>query len=344
MATSPDTRRLPPHSVMSFGEHLDELRRRVVWSLLGVVPIFAGALYFGDRLVELVIAPAQRALHAANLPPILQSTSPLETIGAYIKITLAVTLVLGLPWIIYQLWLFVAPGLHAHERRFARLLLPMSAVLSIAGLLFLYFIMLPAMLYFLVSFGSSLGRPVVATAPLPAGVALQSLIPTLDADPPAPPAGSAWYNRSLEQLRFARPTAAGAVEVLGTPMSITSGIAQQYRIGEYTGLIFFLALAFAIGFQTPVVVLLLGWIGLVDRRFLARNRKYAVFIAAIVAAVLTPTPDPFSMALLALPLYLLFELGLLMLRFLPPSRVARGFTWAGRRYGIAREGPDAGDL
>lgn len=339
MTRAPD----PPHhaAVMSFGDHLEELRRRVLWGLLGVVPIFAVSLVFGGWLIEVLMAPVQAALRRAELPPTLQSTGALESIGAYVKVTLAVTLVLGLPWIIYQLWLFVAPGLHAHERRFAQLLLPMSAVLSLAGLAFLYFVMLPAMLFFLVSFGAGLGRPTVVAAPLPPGITLPT-VPMLDFDPADPPPGSTWYNRSLGEMRFARPDPAGGVEVVGTPMGVTAGIAQQYRIGEYTGLVFFLAVAFALGFQTPVVVLLLGWIGLVERRFLARNRKYAVFIAAIASALLTPTPDPISMTVLAVPLYLLFELGLILLKVLPPSRVARGFTWGGKRYGLS-EPASAGD-
>jgi sec-independent protein translocase protein TatC len=326
---------------MSFGDHLEELRRRVLWGLLGVIPIFAVAVYFGDWLTEVLMAPVQAALRRAELPTTLQSTGPLETIGAYVKITLAVTLVLGLPWIIYQLWLFVAPGLHAHERRFAQLLLPMSAVLSLAGLAFLYFVMLPAMLFFLVSFGAGLGRPTVTTAPTPAGVTFPT-VPTLPADPVSPPPGATWFNSSLGEMRFAKPLPGGGTEVVGTPMGVTAGIAQQYRIGEYTGLVFFLAIAFALGFQTPIVVLLLGWLGIVERRFLTRNRKYAVFISAAAAAVLTPTPDPISMTVLAIPLYLLFELGLILLKVLPPARVARGFTWGGKRYGVT-EPRSAGD-
>lgn len=328
---------------MTFGEHLEDLRRRVIHALLGIVPIFIGAVVIGEWLMEMLMAPAQRQLRAAGLPPILQSTGPLESIGAYLKVTLAVTLVLGVPWIVWQLWLFVAPGLHVHEKRFARLLLPLSAGLASLGLVFLYFVMLPAMLLVLINFGASLGRPTVATGPLPQGVELRESVPRLPFDPEAPPAGSMWFNTQLDELRVAISGGSVAPRIVGVPMGITAGIAQQYRIGEYTGLIFFMALAFSLGFQTPVLVLLAGWMGVVERGFLARNRKYALFLAALAAAVLTPSPDPFSMMVLALPLYLLYELGLLMLRFLPPSRVARGFTWGGRRYGLSGEPPEAGE-
>ena len=79
-----------------------------------------------------------------------------------------------------------------------------------------------------------------------------------------------------------------------------------------------LALAFGIGFQTPVVVLLLGWAGIVDRKTLAKYRRYAVAISAVAGAILTPA-DPLSMMLLAIPLYVLFELGMLLLVVFPPK-------------------------
>jgi sec-independent protein translocase protein TatC len=340
MTRLPDSPSALSAANMTFGEHLEDLRRRVILALLGIVPIFIACVAGGDWLMAALLGPAQRQLRAAGLPATLQSTGPLESFGAYMKVSVAVTIMLGLPWIIYQLWLFVSPGLHEHEKRFARLLLPMSGVLTALGLLFLYFVMLPAMLLFLINFGASLGRPVVATGPAAPGVTFPQ-IPAMDHDPVTPPAGVLWFNTELDELRYSVGRKDGSVQVVGTPMGVTAGIAQQYRVGEYAGLVFFLALAFAIGFQTPVVVLLLGWLGIVERSFLTRNRKYVVFISAVAAAVLTPTPDPLSMMLLAVPLYLLFELGLVMLRFLPPSRVARGFTWGGKRYGV--EPADAGD-
>ncbi len=323
-AASAKARHLIDPRTMSFGEHLEELRRRLIAALAGIVPIFVLAVYFGDTLLGFLLEPARDQLHAAGQPAMLQVTSPLETIGAWIQVALVVTITIGLPWVIWQVWLFVSPGLYEHERRFARLLIPLSALLSIVGVGFLYFLMLPAMLLFLIQFGSSIGKPEVATAPLPPGVVLVPLALPLAADPVDPPVGSMWFNTDLRELRMATAGPDGKVEIRGVPMSRTTGIAQQFRVSEYINLIFFLGLAFAIGFQMPVIVLLAGWIGLVDRAFLAKNRKYAVFICAVAAAILTPTPDPFSMMALAVPLYILYELGLLMLRVLPASRVARG--------------------
>lgn len=332
---------------MPFGDHLEELRRRLIWALVGLAPIFLLAMVFGRELLELLIAPVQAQLRAAGQPESLQATGPLETIGAWLRVGFAATIMVGLPWVVWQFWLFVAPGLHEHEKRFARIVMPMSAVLTVLGIAFLYFVMLPAMLLFLIRFGAELSRPEVETAPVPPAMVLPPGPPWLDADPVDPPPGSTWINRKLHQQRFAVPKldaeggVVGVEGIVGMSLTPASGIQQQYRISEYTSLVFFMGIAFAIGFQTPVVVLLAGWVGLVDRAFLAKNRKYAVFVCAVAAAVLTPSPDPFSMMVLAVPLYVLYEFGLVLLRVMPARRVAGGPATAGA---ARKEPPDAGDL
>lgn len=333
---------------MSFGEHLEELRLRLIWAVAGIAPIFLASIYFGDYLLSFVLQPVRAALHNAKLPVELIATGPLETLGAWLKVGGVVTVALGVPWLIYQLWLFIAPGLYENEKRFARFLIPFSVVLSILGLAFLYYIMLPAMLAFLIRFGSTLWEPAPATVPLPQGTTLSLKIPLLEEDPQSSEPGAVWINRSLGQLRVntspadALPTA--KPEIRGIPLVLSSGIAQQYRISEYISLVFTMSIAFIAGFQTPIVVLLLGWVGIFDLKTMQRSRKYALFVAFVVGAILTPSPDPFSMTVLAIPLYILYELGLFILKYLPPERVARGIrptdliTAPDRR-----EPPDAGD-
>jgi sec-independent protein translocase protein TatC len=338
----PPERRLSDPRVMSFGEHLEELRRRLIVALLGVVPVFVLSLVFGEQIMEFLIAPLQAQLRAADLPPGLQATGLLEVMWAYLRVAIVITVLLGFPWIIWQLWLFIAPGLYENEKRFARILMPLSAAMTALGIVFLYYVMMPAMILFLIRFGAHVGEPVIATAPPPPGIVFPQL-PALDADPEEPAPYTTWFNRSLGHLRYAVPLPDGKVEVRGVPLVRPAGIAQNYRISEYIGLVFIMGLSFALGFQMPVVVLLLGWVGIVDRKFLARNRKYALFLCVIAAAVLTPSPDPFSMVILAVPLYLLYELGMVLLVLLPAGRVARGFRWGGKVYGITKEPPDAGD-
>jgi sec-independent protein translocase protein TatC len=319
---------------MSFGEHLEELRRRLLFALLMVVPIFLASLVFGERLLEVLIAPAQTQFRRAGMPQPLQALAPLEVLGAYLKVSAVFTIVVGVPAILYQLWLFVGPGLHPHERRFAALLIPLSLALSIAGLLFLYFVMLPAMLGFLIQFGAGIGRLHTHTIQTPPEMVFPQA-PVLAGDPAAPPPGAMWFNSELKELRVNAAAAGEPPLVRGAAMTRSAGIAQQYRLSEYIGLLFTMSLAFVAGFQTPVVVLLLGWLGIVNRAMLKRKRRHAVFLAFLVAAILTPSPDPFSMTVLAVPLYFLYEFGIVLLRIAPAGRVAWGK--------VGREPPDAGE-
>ncbi len=338
--------------IMPFGEHLEELRRRLILALLGTVPILVLSLAFGRTALQFIVRPIQAALHRADLASVLQATSPLETFGSYLKVSLTITILVGLPWMLLQLWLFVAPGLYASEKRFAYLLAPMSMVLSILGMAFCYWVMLPVALAFFVNFGSTIAQPVVATAPLHAGVVLP-VLPLLDADPTDPPEHGLWFNNELRELRYCVHGAGeggGDVRpvIVGVPLVSASAIAQQYRVSEYVGFLLSMSIAFALAFQMPVVVLLLGWANIITPAVMRKYRRHAIFACAAAAAIITPTPDPFNMFLLAGPLYALYEVGLLLLRVLPASLVAEGFGgWKGLSR-ILRRRPktaesDAGD-
>ncbi len=305
---------------MPLGDHLEELRARVLLALGGLALLLIPCLLLAKSMLGVLIAPVQRALLAAGQPSSLQATGVLETFGSYMYIAIVSALMLGSPWIIWQLWRFVAPGLYRSERRFAYLLAPMSLLMTIIACLFLYFIMLPVVLAFFIGFGTSVGEPHVVIAPLPEGIVLADAPPQLATDPEQPQAGTMWINTSLRQLRIAIPRG-GRLEIMAIPLAKAAGIVQQYRISEYVRLILHLALAFAIAFQTPIVVLLLTWAGVIDPARLGRYRKHAVFGCAIVAAVLTPA-DPISMMVLGIPLYGLYELGIVLGRILPAERVA----------------------
>jgi len=349
MTPSPHERaRLSDPRSMSFGEHLEDLRRRLIIALVGIVPIFVVALVFGDSLLHFVIAPAERELLHAGLPPKLIYTGPLELLGAWLRVAVVVTLVIGIPWIFYQLWLFIVPGLYDYEKRFVRFLIPLSVSLSMIGLAFLYYIMLPAMLAFLIKFGASISPPTVDQRPTPAGMVIPT-VPILDFDPSDAPPGGMWFNRTLQEFRLniAPPGSEGqpapALEIRGTPMTKAAGIAPHFRVSEFVGLVFTSSIAMTLGFQTPVVVLLLGWLGIVRDEVLRKKRKYAFFFAFAAGAILAPSPDPLSMVFMAIPLYILFEFGLFLLKFFPSSRVARGVKPSDVVTPPQREGPEAGD-
>jgi len=305
---------------MSFGEHLDELRKRLIHALLGLVPIFIVALVFGGPILEFLIVPAEEQLRAAGQASRLQATGPAEVFIAYIKVALVLSILVGGPWLIYQVWLFVSPGLYKNERRFVYVLMPLSAALTVVGMMFLYWVMLPVMLGFLITFSSNIAQTSAPTAPLPEGIVLP-IAPMLTVDPTEPPPGAFWFNDSLHELRFALPDAdgEGVAQILGVPMTGGALISQQYRVSEYIGMVFGLGIAFGIAFQLPLVMLLLGWSGMADPRFLAKQRKYALLACALAGAILTPA-DPASMVLLAGPLYALFEVGLLLMRFVPSRK------------------------
>lgn len=314
----------PMGGIMSLGSHLEELRARLIWALLGILPIFLGALAVARPILELLMVPVQNSLRAEGARPLLISTGVLETFDTWLKVAVMMTIIVGSPWLLYQAWLFVAPGLYRHEKRFVRFLLPLSTTLIAAGVAFLYFAVLPVMLHFFIHFGSTLGKPSVPTMPLPAGIVLPSA-PVLGADPQSPTAGQMWINKHLQELRVcvvdASPDGAVPAKVLGMPLTSGSGVEPSFRVSEYVSLLTTLAIAFAAAFQTPVVVLLLGWAGIVTPKSLAKYRRHAAMVVAVIAALLTPA-DIFSMLLMGIPMYGLYELGGILLRLFPAKRVA----------------------
>ncbi len=228
-------------------------------------------------------------------------------------------LIVGMPWLLFQLWLFIAPGLYLAEKRFAYFLIPLSGVLTAAGIAFLYYILLPVSLFFLISFGSNLAQSDPGgelTAALPAGITLSD-IPVLAADPIDATPGQMWVNERLNELRIR----VGEDRTLGVALRDDGLIAQEYRIGEYINLIFMLGIVFAVAFQLPLVLMLLGWVGILEADDLTKWRKHCVFGCGIAGAILTPQ-DPMSMLLLGGALYVLFEFGIVLMRFVPASRVA----------------------
>jgi Sec-independent protein secretion pathway component TatC len=126
------------------------------------------------------------------------------------------------------------------------------------------------------------------------------------------------------RLQVAIPGDEGSLEVLGVPLLQGGRLSQQFRLREYLDFTLDFALGITVAFQTPLVVLLLGWLGVLTPDRLGAFRRYALFLSAVVAAVVTPSGDPFSLALLAVPVYLLYELGILLLRVAPPVAVAQG--------------------
>jgi sec-independent protein translocase protein TatC len=368
----------PERGSMSFGEHLEELRSRLVRALVVPLPLAIVLFLVADRLREILLTPLFASLRANGQTVQIQALSPAETITTDMKLAVIGALAISAPWLLYQLWKFVEPGLYAHERRFVHFLTPLSAVLTAAGIALFYWILLPLTLLFLVGFGTSKPRTIIfdptaevtptpdSAAPEPAALPTVAFAVVHD-DPASPRPGEAWISTRDQVLRVAVPVerarasaviglaedaaiaiasigedpadgeaAGGPVElsVLELPLSVLGGISQIYRLSEYIGFSLILLAGSVIAFQMPLVILLLGWIGIVEPRTLREKRRWAIFIMAIVSAVVTP-PDVTSMLLLLIPLAILYEVGILLLVLVPANRVAEGAWMPGRARGFS---------
>jgi sec-independent protein translocase protein TatC len=227
------------------------------------------------------------------------------------------------------MWLFIAPGLYQHERRFVYFLLPGSAILTVSGIILLYYVMLPLMLHVLVMVAADVQFLDPETA------ALQRRInPYLERVEEIPVRLT--HPDELEEGSFyvlAQPTRPLSVFVVlpeqdGTlvpqPVPMTVGrVAQAFRVSFVINFTLLLMVGVVIAFQMPLVILLLGWLGMISEKDLRKNRKWALMICAVVAAMITPA-DAVSMLVMLVPLYALYELGIVLLRVAPAGRIARG--------------------
>lgn len=308
---------------MSFGDHLDELRRCLIRALVGVVVAMAVTLYFGTEILEIIYRPLLIVQYYNGLQPKIQVLSPTGAFSAYLKIALLSGLILGMPWILYQVWSFVAAGLYSHERRFLKSLVPGSLFLFVLGVAFLYYVALPMVLQFFISFNKAFDVPELApsgfqsillpNAPIEPQVdaAPPLNVPLLSADPPHPRNGDVWVNAHSRRLLLKTPTETWSMPFDPTPTATT--MHSEFALDYYVSFVLMLALAFGIAFETPIVVFFLAWTGLVSVSTMTQGRRYVILGVVVVAAVLTP-PDVVSQMLLAIPMYLLFELGLLAAR------------------------------
>jgi sec-independent protein translocase protein TatC len=308
---------------MSFGDHLDELRRRLLLALAAPVPLFIIIFFFSDTLISWLLLPVHAVLRSHELPTTLQALSPPEVLMMQLKLSAITAVVLSAPWVFWQLWKFVSPGLYRHEQRFVYFLLPGSVILTVAGFALLYFVMLPLMLHVLVMFGtdvkigSGLEEAVAEVIAEADGVAVVTRAPA------KPQPGDVWLLVPGQRLYAAVADDEGGVRTVFVPRSPQGRIEQSFRLSFVINFTLVLMLGIVIAFQMPLVIALLGWLGLVTPEWLASRRQYALAVCGVVSAVITPA-DAVSMVLMLVPLYGLYELGILLLRIAPASAVAEG--------------------
>jgi len=226
---------------MTFFEHLTELRKRIINSLISI-GIGAGIGWFvAPYFVNWITKPMLKALGDAHLDQKLVYTHPARYLNLLITLSVYLGLVIASPWILYQIWLFVAPALYKHERKAITGFLFSTVFLFLAGIAFGYFISMPYVLHFLISFQG----PVV---PL-------------------------------------------------------------ISINEYFDLILLVLLGLGLVFELPVLIFVLSLFGIVTPKFLLDNFRYAILVIAILAAILTPTPDAMTMLVFMAVLVGLYFLG-----------------------------------
>ncbi len=312
-------------SRMSFGDHLDELQRCLIRALIGVAIASVACLVIGKHILAFIFKPLLIVQHANGLPPNLMALSPTAAFTSYLKIGFLTGLIVAMPWVLLQGWRFVGSGLYKHERRFVHRLAPASVGLFFVGVMFVYYIVLPVVLQFFVSFNRSFPLSDLSptafqklllpetetgeTAPTAAPAPLR--LPVLKQDPPEPADGDTWFNETSR--RIVTKTPQGVFSVGLEPGAVATTVQSQFAIDFYISFVLTLALAFGIAFETPIVVFFLAWTGLVSTMAMRKARRYVLFATIVFAAILTP-PDVISQMLLAGPMYLLFELGLLVAR------------------------------
>src|SRR6201998_3904943 len=230
---------------MTFFEHLSELRKRIINSLYAIgIGAFVG-VYLSQKFINLITQPMLKALKDAGLEQKLVYTHPAGYLNTYITLGVYIGIVLASPMVLYQIWLFVAPALYKHERSAVTGFVFSTVFLFLAGIAFGYFVTLPYILRFLVSFQGPI-----------------------------------------------------------------SSIKPMITVNEYFDLVLLVLLGLGLVFELPILIFFLSLFGIVTPKFLWKNFRFPILIIAIVAAIVTPTPDAMTMLIFMAPMVGLYFVGI----------------------------------
>jgi sec-independent protein translocase protein TatC len=232
---------------MSLMEHLEELRKRIVHSAIYLGVGFAVSWFFRDRLVDFIQAPLKRDGKSLNM------IHPMDGMNLNIHVSLVAGAILASPFILYQVWLFIAPGLYQKEKRFVVPFMTATVGLFLTGAYFGYFWVLPSAVHIM-------------------------------------------------------------LDVFGRKFTAV------ISIEEYTGFFLSIILGLGISFELPILIFFLALLGIVSPKFLWKNFRYAILVIFIVAGIICPMPDPASMCIYAVPLLVLYLLGIGVAWWVHPSR------------------------
>ena len=310
--TTPTRVRTPEDYRMTFGEHLDELRGRLIRALLGFVVIFVGCLVFSRQYtIPFFCRPLLKVLRDYEINPQLYAIGASDAFMVYIRISLVSAAAISAPWIAWQMWGFIAAGLYPQERKMVTRYMPLSLGLLVTGMAFVYWVVLPFTLNFFLMFSATIPlpnefRPISLATTQPIEVAT---VPMLHGDPPTPVNGQWWFDSSQQRLKL---FIGGNVRVL--QFGPENLLVPLLTLPEYISLVMIMLITFALAFQLPIVVVALVTVGIFSVKELRGMRKQVYFIIVVLAAVLTPG-DVITLTIgLVLPLIFLYELGIWLAR------------------------------
>jgi sec-independent protein translocase protein TatC len=302
---------------MTVGEHLEDLRSRLILALVGFVVAGVICLFLGrDLIIPAFAKPLTDTLQKYGLPPQLHSDEIPDVFTTFLRISLICGAAIASPWIAYQAWQFVAAGLYPHERKLITKYIPLSIGLLIAGMLFVYFFVLPWTIEFFITFSVSVpfqtqNPPVaITTQPAPGTTSIQ----VVRGRPKNAVEGQWWYDSNTRRVE-----AVFDGEIRNIRFSADNLIATEYKLNKYIDLVVGMLITFGLSFQLPLVVLALVRSGIVQRQALKEIRKYVYFGIAVLSAVITPGDTITATVLLTGPLILLYEMGIWMSREPKPA-------------------------
>lgn len=228
-----------PEGAMSLIGHLEELRRRII-TVIAAIAIGSTVCYFyAAEITGLITAPAGK----------LYYMNPAEAFFTYLKVSFFAGFLIALPVVMYQLWAFIVPAMTNNERTAGVFLVPASIILFFVGLVFSYYLVLPAGIKFFMGFATETLQP-------------------------------------------------------------------MFSIGQYLSFVISFLLPFGFIFELPLFILVMAKLGIISSKFLIAKRKMILVLSFVIGAVISPTPDVFSQTMVAIPMILLYEISILIVKYI----------------------------
>ncbi|MBP1764812.1 MAG: tatC [Firmicutes bacterium] len=224
---------------MSLISHLQELRKRLIIMIIAVVVCSTACYFYATELVHLITAPAGK----------LYYMNPAEAFFSYLKVSFFAGFLLALPVVLYEVWAFVVPALTSKERTATIILVPTSVLLFFVGIIFSYYLVLPAGIKFFMGFA-------------------------------------------------------------------TDDLQPLFSLGQYLSFVISFLLPFGFIFELPLFILVLAKVGIINSKMLAAKRKVVLVMTFVIGAVISPTPDVFSQTMIAVPMLVLYEISILVVKYL----------------------------